>query len=391
MDWRNTKFPTRAIHAGEVADTFGSPHTPVYDTTTFKFGATAEMLEVIEGRRSGGLYTRYGMNPSITSVEAKLAQLEETEAALLFASGMAAISATLLAHGGRGIVSLGEIYGGTYQLMTAQLPALGIETRCLSGECPDALEPSLRQGFGLIFLETPANPTLAIVDIGRICELAHRYGALVVVDNTFATPVNQRPIVQGADLVLHSATKYLGGHSDLTGGVACGSERLLDSLRPWRKNLGQVMAPDTARLLSRSLATLAVRVERHNSSALFLAQILRSHPNLRRVLYPGLPDFPGHAVAARQMSGFGGMLAIEICGSGEDAARVADRLRIFSLAVSLGGVESLVSQPALTSHRDLGAAERAARGIGDNLLRLSVGLEDPGDLLDDLEQALSVL
>lgn len=391
MNWRSTKFSTRAIHAGELADTFGSPHTPVYDTTTFKFGSTAEMLEVIEGRRPGGLYTRYGMNPSITSVEAKLAQLEEGEAALLFASGMAAISATLLAHGGRGIVSLGEIYGGTHQLLSTQLPVLGIKTQCLSGAWGNVLEPCLRQGCGLVFLETPANPTLAIADIGQICELAHRYGALVVVDNTFATPVNQRPLALGADLVLHSATKYLGGHSDLTGGVACAPERLLEPLRPWRKNLGQVMAPDTARLLSRSLATLAMRVERHNSAALFLAQALRSHPHLRRVLYPGLPDFPGHAVAARQMSGFGGMLSIEIGGGGEDAARVADRLRVFSLAVSLGGIESLVSQPALTSHRDLGAAERAARGIGDNLLRLSVGLEDPVDLLDDLEQALSIL
>lgn len=382
-------FGTRCVHGAEPADSYGAPHTPLYDSTTFRFASTDAMQQVVEGRRAGCLYTRYGDNPSVTSVEAKLAGLESAGAALVFGSGMAAISATLLGHGGRGVVCLGEVYGGTWELMTAQLPHLGIPVRAVSARDMSLLEAALAAGAGLVYFETPANPTLEIIDIARVCELAKRHGARVAVDSTFATPVNQLPLVLGADLVIHSATKYLGGHSDLIGGVVAGTAELLAPLRPWRKNLGQILAPAAAHLLARSLATLEVRVERQNASALTIARALQRKPGIARVRYPGLEDFPGHAVAARQMRGFGGMLTLEIEGTAQAAARIVDRLRVFSIAASLGGVESLVSLPALTSHRDLSPAERAARGIGDNLVRLSIGLESPGDLLEDLEQAIA--
>lgn len=382
-------FATRSIHAGEVIDQFGAPHTPLYDTTTFRFDSTADMLDVVEGRRLGHLYTRYGMNPSIMSVEAKLASLEKAEGALAFASGMAAISASLLAHSERGIICFGEVYGGSWELMARQLTALGRRIEFVAADDFEGLTSHLARGFGLVYFETPSNPLLEIIDIAQICALAHSYGAKVAIDSTFATPVNQQPLTLGADLVIHSATKYLGGHSDLTGGMVAGSEVVLEPLRVWRKNLGQTLAPEAAHLLSRSLATLEVRVERQNTSALRLARALENHPLIQRVYFPGLDKSSGHEVARRQMHGFGGMISIAIDGDAAATVFIVDQLRLFALAASLGGVESLVSQPALTSHRDLSPADREAKGIGDNLIRLSVGLETPEDLENDLMQALS--
>ncbi|QID17376.1 aminotransferase class I/II-fold pyridoxal phosphate-dependent enzyme [Nitrogeniibacter mangrovi] len=382
---------TRCIHVEGHADALGSPHTPLYDTTTFRFPDTQALCEVAEGRRRGYFYSRYGSNPTIHSLEARLASLEEADGALAFASGMAAISATLLAHARNGIVCIGEIYGGTRALLQNQLASLGLPVTEVAAGNTTALDNALQAGARLVYLETPANPTLEIIDIAAVAETAHQHGARVVVDSTFATPVNQQPLVLGADLVIHSATKYLGGHSDLTGGVVAGAAVLLEPIDAWRRNLGQTIAPETAHLLSRSLATLDVRVARHNASALTIAQAMKAHPRVRQVLYPGLPEFPGHAVAARQMRGFGGMLTLAVDGDATATSAVADRFGLFALAVSLGGVESLVSQPALTSHRSLDPATRAARGIGDNLLRLSIGLESPDDLLTDLNQALAIL
>lgn len=382
-------FATNCIHAGEIIDQFGAPHTPIYDTTTFRFSSTADMLNVIEGRRSGYLYTRYGSNPSVMSVEAKLASLENTEGALAFASGMAAISATLLAHGECGIVCLGEVYGGTWEFMSRQLSMLGRQTRFLAADDLDALAQHLSAGCGLVFFETPSNPLLEIIDISLVCTLAHSHGARVAIDSTFATPVNQQPLSLGADIVIHSATKYLGGHSDLTGGMVAGTEDMLEPLRVWRKNLGQSLAPEAAHLLARSLATLEVRVQRQNTTALHLAKTLQKHPSVERVYFPGLENCSGHEIAKRQMSGFGGMISFTVKGDVGAAVRVVDGLQLFTLAPSLGGVESLVSQPTLTSHRDLTSEMRQSRGITDNLIRLSVGLETPEDLEDDLIQALS--
>ncbi len=379
---------TRAIHGHGLRDAHGSPHLPIYNTTTFAFASTADLLEVVDGRRPGSLYTRYGMNPGIVALEETLAGLEEAEAAWAFCSGMAAESALFLAHGRRGVVCVGDAYGGTLELLASQLPLLGIPTRFILGSELDRLE-SLLDGEGqLVFLETPTNPTLEIFDIAGIAARAHARGARLAVDNTFASPVNQRPLTLGADFVMHSATKYLGGHSDLTAGVLLGRREDLQPVWAWRKNLGTAIAPEVAALLARSLRTLVVRVRQHNASAQAIAEAMRAHPAIARVHYPGLPEAPGHALACRQMHGFGGMLSIEVRGDGAAATRVADRLRLFTLAPSLGGVESLVTQPCTTTHHGLSADERARRGIADSLLRLSVGLEDANDLIADLTQAL---
>jgi cystathionine beta-lyase/cystathionine gamma-synthase len=390
-DKDNHGFPTRAIHAGEIPDAYGSPRTPLYSTTTFSFDTTADLLDVVEGRKPGCLYTRYGGNPTINALEAKLASLNHAEAALAFAAGMAAISALFLAHGRRGVICVGDVYGGTWQLLSEQLSLLGIHTEALLGSELDRLPALLQRGAGLLYFESPGNPTLEIIDIAAISAQAHAHGALVALDNTFASPVNQQPHLLGVDLVVQSATKYLGGHSDITAGVLSGSAALLAPIAAWRKNLGQIIAPETAHLLSRSLCTLEVRVQRQNLNAAAIAAALERHPKVRRVLYPGLPSFPGYELAKRQMSGFGGMLTVEVDGSGTDASRVVDRLRLIRLAPSLGGVESLATQPSTTSHRDFSPEERLRRGIGDAMIRISVGLEDPADLLADLEQALAGL
>src|SRR5690606_8240109 len=271
-------------------------------------------------------------------------------AAFLFSSGMAAEAALFLSHGREGVLCIGDAYGGTLELLGEQLPTLGIESHFLLGNELDQAEAILKQGVGLLFLETPTNPGLDIFDIAYFAELAHRHGALMAVDNTFATPVNQRPLSLGADLVVQSATKYLGGHSDITAGVLAGSAALVHAVQPWRKNLGQVPAPATAALLARSLRTLPLRVERHNRNAQAVAEALVDHPRLLRVLYPGLPDFPQHGLARRQMSGFGGMLSIEVEGGREAAMAFVDRLRLITNAPSLGGVESLATLPVITTH-----------------------------------------
>lgn len=379
---------TRCVHAGEVKDAQGSPHTPIYNTTTFGFRSTADLLDVVEGRREGNLYTRYGMNPTIKSVEAKLASLENAESALVFASGMAAEAALFFAHGRKGIVCLGNAYGGTLSLLTEQLPLVGIPTYLLLGDETGKLEEVLKKRPGLVFFETPTNPTMEIFDIREICRLSHSYGALVAIDNTFASPVNQQVLSLGADIAVHSATKYLGGHSDLTGGALMGPKSLIDPVVPWRKNLGQMMAPEIAALLSRSLRTLPIRVERQNGTAQAVAEAMSEHPKIARVLYPGLPDFRQHALAKSQMSGFGGMLTLEIAGSGEDATRVIDALELFIIAPSLGGPESLATQPKTTTHHGLTPEERRKRGIADSMIRFSIGMESAKDLIEDLYDAL---
>lgn len=379
---------TRTIHGHGMKDVHGSPHTPVYDTTTFTFDTTAEVLDVVEGRTAGSLYTRYGLNPTIFSLENTLASLEGAEMAWAFCSGMAAETALFLAHGRDGIICIGDAYGGTMELIDSQLPALGIPTRMILGSELDQLDALLAEGAGLVFFETPTNPTLESLDIRDIARRAHAHGAIVAVDNTFASPVNQLPLELGADVVVHSATKYLGGHSDITAGTLMGPGELLMPIWNWRKNLGSMLAPATASLLARSLRTLVIRVRQQNASAQAVAEAMARHPGVERVCYPGLPDFPGHALAREQMKGFGGMLSIEVRGGRDAATRVADRLKLFSLAPSLGGAESLVTQPCTTTHYGVTPEERSRRGISDALLRLSVGLEAADDLIADLEQAL---
>lgn len=379
---------TRAVHGSSQRDAQGSPHTPIYNTTTFAFPSTAALLDVVDQRKAGSLYTRYGLNPSIAALEETLAGLEGAEAAWAFCSGMAAETALFLTHGRDGIVCIGDAYGGTLELLAAQLPLLGIKTHLILASELDRLDGLLAGGAKLVFFETPTNPILEVFDIRAIAARAHAHGARVAVDNTFASPVNQRPLELGADFVVHSATKYLGGHSDLTAGALMGSKELLAPVWNWRKNLGSVIAPETASLLARSLRSLVVRVRQQNASAQAVAEAMARHPKVARAFYPGLPECPGHTLAKEQMHGFGGMVTIEVDGGGEAATRVADRLRLFALAPSLGGAESLVTQPCTTTHHGLTPEERARRGISDAMLRLSIGLEDTADLIADLEQAL---
>jgi cystathionine gamma-synthase len=380
---------TRCVHAGEVLDAQGGIHAPLYNHSTFGFHSTADLLDVVEGRKEGNLYTRYGLNPTIRSVERKLADLENAESALAFSSGMAAEAATFLAYlqTGDQVVCIGDVYGGTFDLLGTNLPGLGIQTTfLLAGEAAN-LASVVTDRTRMVFFETPTNPTLDVIDIPSVAQAAKAAGALTVVDNTFATPVNQNPLDLGADLVVHSATKYLGGHSDLTGGAVIGSKDRLEPIWTWRENLGQMIAPEVAFLLSRSIRTLVVRVRAQNTTAMQVAEFLATHPRVRRVNYPGLGG--GSEVAHRQMRGFGGMLSFVYDGDAQETAAVVDRLRIFSIAASLGGVESLVTQPITTTHHGMSAEERTRRGIVDGMVRLSCGLEDAVDLVDDLEQALS--
>jgi len=388
MTEKSPGLATRCVHGASAAVRRGAVNAPIYVSTTFAFDSTAELLDVVEGRREGDLYTRYGTNPTIRALEAKLASLENAESALAFTSGMAAIAAAFLAHGRQGVLCIGDAYGGTLQLLTEQLPRLGFATHFLLGEELDSLEEMLQRGVGLVFFETPTNPTLTVFDIQDIAAIAHRHDARVMVDNTFATPVNQQPLALGADLVVHSATKFLGGHSDITGGMLLGVKALLEPVRVWRSSLGQTPAPEIAHLLIRSLSTLVVRVERQNANALAIAVVMNEHPRVRRVLYPGLAAFPDHRLARAQMSGFGGMLTLELDGTAADAVRIVDKLRLFAIAPSLGGVESLATLPYTTSHHGLSPADRVRRGITETMVRLSIGIEDAADLIADLQQAL---
>lgn len=387
---RGYGFATRSVHAGDRRDGQGSIHAPIYPHSTFGFDTTADLLDVVEGRTPGNLYTRYGSNPTIRAVEAKLADLENAEQALAFSAGMAAVSATFLAHTrpGQQVVAVGDIYGGTYELLDETLSQLGISVAFHPAAEIDRLPKILTGDTSIVFIETPSNPKLEIIDIAAVADHARAAGVLTVVDNTFATPVNQNPLRHGADLVVHSATKYLGGHSDLTAGALMGSAELLAPVAVWRKNLGQMIAPEVAYQLARSIRSLSVRVLRQNETAATVAAFLTTHPRVAQVNYPGLATGQAKSVVDSQMRGGGGMLSFVVDATAAQTAALVDRLALFSIAPSLGGVESLVSQPITTSHHGLTPAQRAQRGITDGMVRLSIGLEDADDLIADLAQAL---
>lgn len=385
------EFSTQAIHSGQIDEPFGAAVSPLYDSTTFSFTDTEALLEVVGGQKQAAFYTRYGMNPSITSLEQRLAALDRAESSLAYGSGMAAISSICLAFGRGGIVCVGEIYGGTTVFLQQQASLLGINSRFIASGDDKALESALEQGASLVYMETPANPTLKVIDIEKTAMLSHRHGARLVVDNTFATPINQQPLSLGADLALQSATKYLGGHSDLTAGVVSGRDQDITELNHWRKSLGQAIAPEIAHKLKRSLVTLPLRVERHNSNAQTLAEFLHQHPAVAQVYYPGLPSSPDHDLAVRQMQGFGGMLSFDIKDSGSAARQFVDKLSLMKLAPSLGGAETLITQPVTSSHYGLPQQLLDEAGISERMIRLSVGLEAVQDLIRDLEQALAVI
>jgi cystathionine beta-lyase/cystathionine gamma-synthase len=381
-------FSTTVIHSGE--GTTPSLTTPIHETTTFVFESAAAVQRYNEGSSPHFLYSRYE-NPTIVAAEEKIAAADGAEVSLLFASGMAATSTLLLAllRAGDEIVCSAAVYGGTFHLLADFLPKFGIETRFVGVDALQAPERVVGPRTRLVWFETPINPTLRCVDIPRVAGACREAGVLSVIDNTFASPVNQRPLALGVDLSMQSATKYLNGHNDVLGGVISGARELLEPIGLARRKLGGNMDPHAAFALMRGLKTLAVRVARQNTSALAVAAALERHRKVRRVYYPGLPSHPDHNVAVAQMSGFGGMVCIDVEGGQEPAFRAFDRLQVIKRAASLGGVESLCSLPVLTSHWGHSDEQLAAAGITRGMMRLSIGLEEPEDLIADLEQALA--
>jgi cystathionine gamma-synthase len=386
---------TTAVHAGAARPNAHHALTPpVVQTATYTFENTADLCDFMDARMWGAAkgrteYGRYG-NPTVAAAEAKLAALEGAEAAVLYSSGMAAVTSTLLTllQAGSHVVITDDSYRRTRQFCLNFLKKFGVDCTVVPMGDYEALEAAIRPATRLVISESPTNPYLRVLDLGRVAEIAKRHNVKTLVDATFATPLNMRPLEFGIDLVLHSATKYLGGHNDLLAGVVAGSEQLIALLRQQLWMLGGVLDPNNAYLLVRGLKTLSLRVERQNVNGQRVAEFLEGHPNVERVWYPGLPSHPDHEAAKRQMTGFGGVISFEVKGGLPAGSRVVDGVRIPIIAPSLGGVESLIEQPALMSYYEMSTEERLEVGIKDNLIRLALGIEDADDLIADLGQAL---
>jgi cystathionine gamma-lyase len=375
-------FATRAIHAGQEPDpATGATIVPIYATSTY--------TQAAPGQHKGYEYSRSG-NPTRTALETCLAALEGGERGLAFASGLAATTAVLsLLRPGDEVAAAADLYGGTYRLLERVFRPWGLVARYTDDPSPAAFARILTPKTKLVWIETPTNPLLQILDIAGIAEVAHKAGALLAVDNTFASPYLQQPLRYGADLVIHSTTKYLGGHSDVVGGAVIGRRELLQPIAFYQNAAGGVPGPFDAWLTLRGIKTLALRMERHCANARQLAAWLAEQPQVERVYYPGLPSHPGHDLARRQMRDFGGMISVRLRGGKEGAQRFMTRTKVFSLAESLGGVESLACHPATMTHASIPADVREARGVTEGLVRLSVGIEDVDDLREDLRQALA--
>jgi cystathionine gamma-lyase len=376
-------FSTRAIHAGQDADpATGATVVPIYATSTY--------TQAAPGQHKGYEYSRSG-NPTRTALETCLAALEGGERGLAFASGLAATTAVIqgLLKPGDEVAAAADLYGGTFRLFERVFKPWGLVSRYTEDASPGGFQKIITPATKLVWVETPTNPLLQIVDIAAIAGLTHKHGAILAVDNTFASPFLQQPIRLGADLVVHSTTKYLGGHSDVVGGAVVGRRDLVQPIAFYQNAAGGVPGPFDAWLTLRGVKTLAVRMERHCANARRLATWLAEHPKIARVYYPGLPSHPGHELARRQMRDFGGMISASIKGGKDAALAVLTRTKLFSLAESLGGVESLIGHPATMTHASIPAEIRQARGIDDGLVRLSVGIEDVEDLQEDLRQALA--
>lgn len=382
-------FATKAIHGGKSPDAHQSVVPPIYQTATFYYETAEDGARLGQEIPPGYIYSRWG-NPTTRVLEDKIALLEGAEEALATASGMAAISTAVLASVKRGehVIAHRALYQATYQLFTEILPAFGVETTLLDEPDPESFERALRPTTRLLYLETPNNPLLGITDIAAIVALARGHGARTIADNTFATPYNQRPLTLGVDVVVHSATKALGGHHDVTAGVLAGSSAFMAQARKWLRIFGGTIDPFGAWLVIRGLQTLGLRVERQNANALRLAGVLAAHPNVAQVHYPGLRAHPGHEIARRQMQGFGSMMSIEVRGGLQGGIRTFEALRVATRAVSLGGVSTLVTHPASTTSVQIPKPVREAAGISDGLIRLSVGIEEIEDLIRDFEDAL---
>lgn len=382
---------SRAVHGGERQQrTTDALTVPIYQTSTYVFRDTQELIDFKEGRLDKGEYGRYG-NPTVQAAERKIAALEHADDALMWASGMCAITSTLLTllRPGQHLIMTADCYRRTRQFCDRVLQRLGIDVSVVPAAQPKAIEAAVQPTTRLVLSEAPTNPYLYVLDLAALVAIARRHRLRTLIDSTFATPFNQNPLSFGIDLVMHSATKYLGGHNDLLAGVIVGKAPVIAALREAQGVLGGITDPNAAYLLIRGLKTFALRMQQHNANGMALAAFLEQHRRVRRVYYPGLPSHPCHAVAKCQMRGFGGVVSFEIDGSLEQTSAFIDALRLPYIAPSLGGVESLVEQPALMSYYELAPDERRELGIADSLVRYAAGIEDTADLIADADQALT--
>ncbi len=361
---------------------------PVHFTATYKFENSDELIDVVQNH-SGYIYSRWD-NPTVVNVENTLANIEGYDKALGFGSGMAAITTAIMAHikSGSRVIATREIYGATFEFLNDILPRLNVESVFVNCWKKSQLLAEIAKGISILYLETPTNPLLRVADIKPLAEAAHQKGALVILDSTFASPLNQHPADLGVDIVIHSATKYIGGHHDITAGFACCNQPHYDRLWTYRKILGGIMDPMTAFLALRGIQTLELRIQRQNESAMKIATCLDQHEKIKTVYYPGLTSHPDHEIARKQMTGYGGMLSFEVNGDFDRTKLFMDRLNVIKLATSLGGVTSLANQPITNTHVALSPENRAKAGISESLVRLSVGVEKVEVLMEDLQQAL---
>jgi cystathionine gamma-synthase len=381
---------TKAVRgAADLEKKNGPLGTPIYQSSTFQMTDNDEQVRLTG---SDHYYARYG-NPTNTAAETTIAELEGVDAALTFASGMGAVTTTIMAllKSGDHVVAQRDIYGGVNKFLSQWLPKMGIETTFVDTTDYDQHARAIRPSTKLLYLESPTNPTLRVVDFKKVAAVARQHKLLSMIDATFGTPINQHPAEFGIDLIMHSGTKYLAGHSDLLCGAVAGRHELIERIWETRTTLGNCMDPHASWVLLRGLKTLAVRVARQNENALRVAEFLAEHAKVRRVHYPFLKSHPQYAIARQQMSGGGGVVTFEVEGTGEDARRASEAMRLFTLATSLGGVESLVSIPVLTSHAMIPAEARARMGVTEQMIRLSVGIENADDLIADLERALEAI
>lgn len=378
-------FSTRAVHAGQKPDpTTGAISVPIYQTSTYVQEGVA--------KHKGYEYART-QNPTREALEVCLASLEEAQWGICFSSGMGAISALMnFFQKGDHVIASDDLYGGTYRIFEKVFKQYGLEFDYVDASNLSAIERAFQTNTKMVFMESPTNPLLKIVDMAEASKLAHARGAVVAVDNTFATPYWQNPVALGADVVLHSTSKYLGGHCDVVGGAILTShEKIYERMKFCQNAVGSVPGPLDAFLVLRGVKTLALRMERHETNARQIVQFLARHPKIKKVYYPGLPEHSGHELAKRQMRGFGGMISFEVKGGLEEAKKVCEATLVFSLAESLGGVESLIEHPAIMTHASVPREVREEKGIRDTLVRISVGIEDGEDLVSDLEQALATI